>query len=356
MDFNTISPWKDMKRVVVDKYTGNKIKDFNYGDSEFAGWTATEWENSSYDIMVEIPKFYYKTVDDGTGLKWSVTTKPRAGYIPHPAFTRKSGLIDYAYYAAFEGYVDVNGMLRSIPYVQPTTERTIAQFRTAAKAGGRSSFFQLQNAYIHHAIVLLFMIEMGDLNSQTILSQGITNLESGTGNHSQNTGHTLELGNGSGEVSLSALENGATFPAGETVTHPFSYRGIENLWGNVWEFLDGMFKNADGLYFGEENDLVNPANMKEFYPREDVTEYRSGYVDKADKRIPWGIIPSVSFGGSSSTYLTDYMWYNVGERIALSGASWSHGSLAGLFALYLDGSPSFSTRSIGARLAGFREV
>ncbi|MDK2790603.1 MAG: hypothetical protein PWP15_1110 [Methanothermococcus sp.] len=353
MDFNTISPWKDMKRVVVDKYTGNKIKDFNYGDSEFAGWTATEWENSSYDIMVEIPKFYYKTVDDGTGLKWSITAQPRAGYIPHPAFTRKTGLINYAYRSAFEGYIDANGMLRSIPYVQPTTGRTIAQFRTAAKAGGRSSFFQLQNAYIHHAIVLLFMIEMGDLNSQAILSQGITNLDSGSGNHSQNTGHTLELGNGTGEVILAALENGAT---GATETYPFCYRGIENLWGNVLEFLDGMFKNADGLYFGEENDLANPANMKEFYPREDVTEYRSGYVDKADKRIPWGIIPSVSFGGSSSTYLTDHMWYNVGERVALSGAFWRDGSQAGLLALVLDASPSFSSRAVGARLAGFREV
>jgi hypothetical protein len=353
MDFNTISPWKDMKRVVVDKYTGNKIKDFNYGDSEFAGWGATEWINSNYDIMVEIPKFYYKTVDDGTGLKWSVTTKPRAGYIPHPAFTRKSGLIDYAYYAAFEGYVDVNGMLRSIPFVQPTAYKTIAQFRTAAKTGGRSSFFQLKNAYLHQAIVMLFIIEMGDLNSQAILSQGITNLDSGTVNHSQNTGHTLELGNGTGEVILAALENGAT---GATETYPFCYRGIENLWGNVWEFLDGMFKNADGLYFGEENDLVNPANMKEFYPREDVTTYVSGYVDKADKRIPWGIIPDVSFGGSSSTYLTDYMWYNVGERIARSGAYWVSGSPAGLFALSLNDSPSISARGIGARLAGFREV
>jgi hypothetical protein len=353
MDFNTISPWKDMKRVVVDKYTGNKIKDFNYGDSEFAGWGATEWINSNYDIMVEIPKFYYKTVDDGTGLKWSVTTKPRAGYIPHPAFTRKSGLIDYAYYAAFEGYVDVNGMLRSIPFVQPTAYKTIAQFRTAAKTGGRSSFFQLKNAYLHQAIVMLFIIEMGDLNSQAILSQGITNLDSGSTNHSQNTGHTLELGNGTGEVILAALENGAT---GATETYPFCYRGIENLWGNVWEFLDGMFKNADGLYFGEENDLVNPANMKEFYPREDVTTYVSGYVDKADKRIPWGIIPDVSFGGSSSTYLTDYMWYNVGERIALSGAYWNIGSRAGLFTLYLNNSPSNSSRTLGARLAGFREV
>jgi hypothetical protein len=200
----------------------------------------------------------------------------------------------------------------------------------------------------------MFALKYADLNSQAALSQGITNLDSGTGNHSQNTGHTLSLGSlMDGEVELTALENGAT---GASSTNPFRFLWIENLWGNVWEFLDGFFKTADGLYFGEENDLVNPANMKEFYPREDVTEYRSGYVDKADKRIPWGIIPDVSFGGSSSTYLTDYMWYNVGERIALSGARWADGSPAGLLTLALSSASSRSTRDVGARLAGFREV
>jgi hypothetical protein len=351
MDFNTISPWKDMKRVVLHKITGNKIKDFNYGDSEFTGWTATEWENSNYDIMVEIPLFYYKTIDDGNALKWSVTSKPRAGYLPHPAFTRHDGLKNYAYYSAFEGYVDANGMLRSIPFVQPTAFKTIDQFRAAAKAGGRAAGWGLLNMYLHSAIQLFFIIEMGNLNSQAILSRGITNLESGTGNHSQNTGHTLELGNGTGEVSLAALENGATFQAGETVTHPFSYRGIENLWGNIWKFIDGFFKTTDGLYFGEENDIATPSNMKEFYPQEDVTAYTYGYVDKADKRIPWGIIPDVSFGGSSTTYLSDYMWYNTGTRVARSGAYWCGGSRAGLLALYLDAAPSGSSRAVGARCA-----
>jgi hypothetical protein len=50
------------------------------------------------------------------------------------------------------------------------------------------------------------------------------------------------------------------------------------------------------------------------------------------------------------------MWYNVGERIALSGALWFNGSLAGLFTLGLSASPSSSGRTFGARLAGFREV
>jgi hypothetical protein len=50
------------------------------------------------------------------------------------------------------------------------------------------------------------------------------------------------------------------------------------------------------------------------------------------------------------------MWYNVGERIALSGAVWNNGSAAGLLALALAYDSSSSVRTIGARLAGFREV
>lgn len=348
-----LSPWKNMKRVILNKYTGVKIRDFLSTDPETQSWGATEWINSDYDVFVEIPKYYYRT-DISSGQRTTyISTTVFPGFILQPAFERPDGIRDYAYAAAFEGYIDSSGLLRSIPFVQPTTNKTIAEFRAAAKAGGRAEGFQLQNMYLRQAVALLFFTEFGNLNSQSVLSQGITNLESGTANHSQNTGKTLSLNNDSGQIIQATLENGATFQTGETATYPFSYRGIENLWGNVWEFVDGCMKTSDGLYFDIENDETTPSNMKEFYSMADVSTFTYGYTDKADERIGWGIIPKYSFNGSSSSYLSDYFWVNTGTRVAHVGASWYNGLRAGLSALSLTIVPSYSARSLGARLAKF---
>jgi len=348
-----LSPWQDMKRVLLHKITGEKVRDYIYGDSETSSWGATEWINSDYDVFVEIPKYYYRTdISSGQRITY-ISTNVFPGFILQPAFERPDGIRDYVYAAAFEGYIDASGLLRSIPYVQPTTNKTIAAFRAAAKAGGRAEGFQLQNMYLRQAVALLFFTEFGNLNSQSVLSQGITNLESGTANHSQNTGKTLSLNNDSGQIIQITLENGATFQTGETATYPFSYRGLENLWGNVWEFVDGFMKTSDGLYFDIENDETTPSNMKEFYSRADVSASTSGYANQADERIGWGIIPKYSFNGSSSSYLSDYLWVNTATRIALVGASWSYGLNAGLSTLYLANDPSSLYRSIGARLAKF---
>ena len=348
-----LSPWKNMKRVILNKYTGVKIRDFLSTDPETQSWGATEWINSDYDVFVEIPKYYYRT-DISSGQRTTyISTNAFPGFILQPAFERTDGMRDYVYAAAFEGYIDSSGLLRSIPFVQPTTDKTIAEFRAAAKAGGRAEGFQLQNMYLRQAVALLFFTEFGNLNSQSVLSQGITNLESGTANHSQNTGKTLSLNNDSGQIIQTTLENDATFQTGETETYPFSYRGLENLWGNVWEFVDGFMKTSDGLYFDIENDETTPSNMKEFYSRADVTAFTSGYANQADERIGWGIIPKYSFNGSSSSYLSDYLLVNTGTRVTLVSASWYYGLDAGLSALNLTPVLSDSNRSFGARLAKF---
>jgi len=181
-------------------------------------------------------------------------------------------------------------------------------------------------------------------------------LDSGTGNHSQNTGHTLSLGSQSdGKVTLTTLENGATFQTGQTVTYPFRFLWIETC-GETFGSFRRILKTAEGVYFDIENNVTTPANMKEFYPRADVTVYTSGYIKSTDKRIPWGLIPEYSFNGSSSTYLSDYIWVNTGTRIAQSSKSWSGGLRGGLFALYLNSTPSYSIRSRGSRLASYIEI
>jgi len=341
-----------IKFISVDKITGAKVGEYSNTS------TITSADNDVVDYKVEIPPIYYKTALDGNKWKHYLSWDYKIGYELHPAFIH-NGKVCMRRLGAFEASIDVDNRLRSIPFVQPTTEKTIDEFRTAAKnrTPNAGTYYGLKNGYDYGLLGLLFALKYGNLNSQSSLSQGITNLNSGTVNHSQNTGHTLSLGsNSDGQVELTTLENGATFQSGQTATHPFRFLWMENLWGNVWEFLDGFIKTADGLHFDEENNNANPSAMKEFYPREDVTEYKFGYADKADKRIGWGIVPEYSFNGSSSTYLTDYLWLNTGTRVALSGATWNSGSPAGLFALFLFYLLSYSARYLGTRLASYVEI
>jgi hypothetical protein len=341
-----------IKFISVDKITGAKVGEYSNTS------TITSADNDVVDYKVEIPPIYYKVALEGNTWKTWLSWDYKIGYELHPAFIY-NGKVCKRRLGAFEGYVDIDNRLRSIPFVQPTTLKTIDQFRTAAKnrTPNAGTYYGLKNGYDYGLLGLLFALKYGNLNSQSSLSQGITNLNSGTVNHSQNTGHTLSLGSQSdGEVTLTTLENGATFQTGQTVTYPFRFLWIENLWGNVWEFLDGFLKTAEGVYFDIENNVTTPANMKEFYPRADVTVYTYGYIKSTDKRIPWGLIPEYSFNGSSSTYLTDYTWVNTGARVALSGARWHYGLLAGLFALSLSAAPSYSDRRIGSRLASYIEI
>lgn len=338
-----------IKFISVDKITGAKVGE--YSDTS----TITSTDNDVVDYKVEIPPIYYKVALEGNTWKTWLSWDYKIGYELHPAFIY-NGKVCKRRLGAFEGYVDIDNRLRSIPFVQPTTSKTIDQFRTAAKnrTPNAGIYYGLKNGYDYGLLGLLFALKYGNLNSQSTLSQGITNLDSGTGNHSQNTGHTLSLGSQSdGQVILSTLENGATGP---TETYPFRFLWIENLWGNVGEFLDGFLKTAEGVYFDIENNVTTPANMKEFYPRADVTVPAYGYIKSTDKRISWGLIPEYSFNGSSSTYLADYTWVNTGTKIARSSAAWDYGLRAGLFTLSLYAAPSYSYRSIGSRLASYIEI
>ena len=341
-----------IKFISVNKITGAKVGEYSNTS------TITSADNNVVDYKVEIPPIYYKVALEGNTWKTWLSWDYKIGYELHPAFIYNRKVCKRRL-GAFEGYVDIYNRLRSIPFVQPTTSKTIDQFRTAAKnrTPNAGIYYGLKTGYDYGLLGLLFALKYGNLNSQSSLSQGITNLNSGTDNHSQNTGHTLSLGSQSdGEVTLTTLENGATFQTGQTVTYPFRFLWIENLWGNVWEFLDGFLKTAEGVYFDIENNVTTPANMKEFYPRADVTAYTSGYIKSTDKRIPWGLIPEYSFNGSSSTYLTDYTWVIPGTRVALSSAHWSDGLPAGLFTLALYNTPSHSDRYIGSRLASYIEI
>jgi hypothetical protein len=260
-DFDTLSPWKDMRRCMVnddrsinyyiDPADPTKIGEVVNTADYTTGGTAN-YTGSHGQVMVEIPKFFYKTNSPSSNVyQWYIASAPKTGYTVHPAFVTGGQTREKIYMSAFEGNLtgsDIStATLRSISGVQPSTAEntsgantvngTIVQFRAAAQARGTG--WQIQTYRATQAIQVLYLVEYADFDTQTTIGRGVVDMLSGSGNLSQNTGRTISLGNASGKIVVTSLDRGS-FASGFSEVEHISYRGIENFWGNINKWVDGL--------------------------------------------------------------------------------------------------------------------
>lgn len=308
------------------------------------------------NVMVQIPKFYYKYayVTQGGGVvhSHSISLTPEVGYTVHDAFVRGGVEVDYRYYPAYLGYSS-GGKLWSRSGVYPTVSQTIAQFRTLARANGAG--WEQIDFLLYEAITLLMVIEYGTMNIQSALGQGRTALTGGTwanGSLIGINGLSNRIGNGSGNVTYIG---GADDAAADGSF--MSYRGCENFFGNVWRFADGI--NCQGnmaklVYLNQ-----NPATYADDVFTGDyvsvgvTTANATGYARTLGNTRK-GFIPVSVSGGSSSVGTTDYFYTSsTVNTLALVGGN-ATGLAAGLnsgpLILSVSNAVSLSLVSVGAGL------
>jgi len=266
-DFDSYMPWSGIRRVEMNR-NGDYVS--THGEVDGAGIsTFNESLTGSTLIMVEIPKFWYlilrNTPTTGIWQYW-VSPFPKEGYTLHPAFLRgQSGVtanvLDFIYVAAYDAYIDPTisatyPNLDSIANVTPSTGQTRATFRDYAsntglnctRAGPTNVYdFGMIDWQTWNMLELLYLVEYASLNSmvpsqstaQGGLSAGITNdtaIEKTGWTSSTDVNahglHSYDLGNSSGQVRCNTI--------GGNPVYAMSYRGIENLWGNIYAMLDGI--------------------------------------------------------------------------------------------------------------------
>jgi len=215
-------------------------------------------------------------------------------------------------------------------------------------AGNRGAGWAQNDFFNATAWQLLAVVEYANFNFQSVLSEGITNLDWNSVNDGQDTGHTSSLGNSSGEIVIDPLDRGS----GDSETYACSYRGIENPYGNMRNFTDGIFIKDDGYYI--ESDPANWNDNGAGYTHIPTTPIESDdYIDDIDylTELDYQFFAS-STGGSSSTYLCDKQYSHDGGEvnILLLGGSWNRGSAAGLFLSYLSHDVTYSRADFGSRL------
>ena len=331
----------------------------------YYGDTAFKEDGSNGQVMVEIPKFYYKTTFDGTTFTYRASGfQLDSGYKIHPAFVRGGVIKDKIYFSAYEGSifdvsantylledeqvanftVDTGDKLCSIANAKPcsglTQNLTCANVRILAR--NRGIGWQQQDFLSVSAIQYLMLAKHGTFNDQSIYN-GVTNIsDDSSTNNAVKTGYTSTLGNLSGQVSVSHYRTGQ-------ITYPFSFHGIENFYGNLWKFVDGINIQNNIPYVAESNfadDVFTDAYSSLGITMPNINNWQENLAYTSN--FDYGFLPSVV--GTNSGKITDYYYQNTGNRVGLLGGRWSDGSGAGARCWAFDIAASRRHRAVGCRL------
>lgn len=388
-DFDKFSMYGGRKRCNVSD--GGTINAY-YGDE---GYTE---DGSNGQVMVYQPKFYYLVCpleydrqETGYGYhlrkaNYYVSETQRAGFKLHPAFYDKNGNeVDYILMSAYEGCIydtsanaymlndeqvmdaskdkfsSIAGARPATGVTQNLTRPNIEQMAKNRGEGWHS--FGIKTASMEQ---LLMIIEMGMMNLQTAIGQGVVNLPWTTGSDTTSsyagvTGSTASLGNGTGRAEKTITYEGGSAKE-YTVDGKTSicYRGVENFWGNIWKFAYGVNiwgngKMAGGMpYICSDFNYAEGKNTDNYEGAGFTVTKENGYISAMgySTKYDWLFMASECLGNSSLpvgdyTYITENL---NGYRIALLGGNWNVGSNAGGFCWNLNSGVGNRYRSIGGRL------
>jgi hypothetical protein len=134
--------------------------------------------------------------------------------------------------------------------------------------------------------------------------------------------------------------------------HPFVWHGIESLYGDVFQFVDGVNINNNQAWVCR--DASNYKSNLFAYPYEQLdytNATSSNYVIALgyDPNHPYAQFP-ITVGAVGDSQYKDYYYQATGQRIARVGGNWDSGSVAGLFCWYLNYSSLNSNVFVGGRL------
>ena len=332
------------------------------------------------NVMVEIQKFWFRQTKVGDTTTWEISDTDKAGFSIHPAFYKNGNNVpvNYRYIGAYQAcYYDVsestyksglnlepypltdldleNDKLASVSGVYPISGVSRAQCRSLAENNGTG--WHVCDFYLMSAVQLLYLVEYGTFNTQSVLGAGNTadSYVSASYNQSDSphsiSGRSDSLGNVSTNPTTGA----------STVTDPptafMSYRGIENWYGNCFQWIDGINIGVDAHYnVHVSNNYTNfEDDTSDYYDLIGQCASTNGYAKNilnvdSDPPLAGVFIPSTT-GGSSSTYLTDQFYVNQDKRAALFGGYAQYGAAAGGFFWIWDSPFSAAFKHTGSRIA-----
>ena len=327
--FDNYMPWMGMEEYCASLVGSSPPKEvsalYKKGEDGF------ERTNPNKPVFVKIPEFYYKIEKSGNIFRYYIADGSLDGFSLHPG----SGCY-VARYEGVKGNSSGTSTMRSNSGLPPSTSDTRYGFRVTSKA--TATGFQLYDFAAWCAVGLLYRVEYADWGSQEKIGPGIVN---DTAAHK--TGETDAMVYHTGRANSG--DNAAV-----------QYRGIENPWGNVSEFIDGINVYGQSVYICTDPEIYTD-DTDTNYPYSNIKLPTSGWTKGLglSTNFPWAYLPN-EVGGSGSTFIPDYVTHlSQGWQVLVVGGYYSDGSYAGLFRFGSNYTSLESNSTIGARLQ-FREV
>lgn len=403
-DFDNLYPWSHIRKCNVDAATGQVLA--YYGETGFQA------DGSNGEVMVKIPEFWWKRerLPDEFGNVYEyiyIADYARAGYKKSEEF------FVGAYIISTETTEGDTIIAHSRSGAIPKYNTTKANFRNYAKALGEG--WQLMD-YHYFLLQMLYLVEYAHYNSQSMLGNGIVGFNTakaliaennvnriivssvGTGlwvgkticigatdawnssvaadreitsiedyNDGQVTGKAIHFNGDPVNIAVNNVIWGSAQKTGENDSlgnasgclindsyHSVNYRGIENIFGHMWQHIDGLNIKDYIAYICKdpasyENDKFDAPYEKIGYVNAETTD---SYIKKLglDEKHPEVALPT-EIGASSSTGACDNYWCAEGNRIACVGGNFCNTwSKAGFFAWACHYSSSSTGWYCGARL------
>lgn len=373
-----------MKGVILDDL-GNEVMEMPSDD-----WTSIDRSGTLGQIMVRVPDFWVKfQVRPSENLRIWLSLNPISGFMHVPQFyvsayeaslqrsTLKlcSVVNTTADYRGGGNQSAWDGTYRS-QLGMPATSISLTNFRTYARNRNNGDTRWNQNTYdVQKWLFWLFAVEYCTFNSQAVfnanldangyhqggLGDGVTTWDGTSWNNYNGynplipCGTTDSLGNGTGVVSYTIKDSGGSNL--KTFSVP-RYRGIENPFGHIWKWTDGVL--ADVVSGASGTSAVYACSRPSLFSSTSYANYRSvgnearsnGYV-KEIHFGEYGDITAKNVGGSANTYYHDYHYVNIDStslRGLLFGGHSNSGATAGLVYSYSDYVPTNAHPAVGSRL------
>ena len=358
--------------------------------------TASVLNGTDGNVMVEIPTFYYKYSYNGASDSLTGVSKL---LISLTKFDNECVCFRKQYVGAYKGSLSewdsanskfvASTKMQSVKGTYATVNIALPAFRTAARNNNKSiDNWNVCTYDVHKAIWILFVTEYGNLNSQAdfshVSSSDYTAVLDSNGYHTGGLGYGIasgtkggfyafcptgtsdEFGNNSGgsktyTMYLPTANNSYTASTTTTTDTPCRYRGIENPFGEVWEWTDGIFFTSGNVGY----EILDKKN----FPLLQASNYGGNIANDcrligtpatasgvASQKILGGthadIIPSIASGTCvNGKYYSDNWWNTPGSFTGLLvGGSSSHGVNSGLPCVTAATAPSSAYAHIGSRL------
>lgn len=304
-DFDYAYIYKD---IITQNYNVNtKTVVASYGDDNFTFAP----EDSNIKVMTYIPEFYLRRFTDDDYEYIKIANYAAPDFIKIPA--RRVGRY------CISGSLETPDIKSGVSLLG---KASLSNLRAAAK--NISSDFSEMDIWTWNILQILYLVEYANYNSQAMLGYGNVN-----SNGVLVCGECDSLGMKSG-----CLTNDKS--------HSVIYRGIENIFGNEAQGLDGLNLNEKQVFLCTDyTSYANKVYTGHYINSGIVYSNDSGYGSKVsyNQNYPIVMLPIEVNATDTNTGLCDRVWSFGDNRICCVGGSYSNLDDAGMFyyALILQG-------------------